>query len=25
MINGIDIDTEEFYALMVGFLNKNYL
>ena len=25
MINGIDINTEEFYALMIGFLNKNLL
>lgn len=25
MINGIDINTEEFYALMIGFLNKNCL
>jgi hypothetical protein len=25
MINGIDINTEEFYALIIGFLNKNLL
>lgn len=25
MINGIDINTEEFYALMIGFLTKNLL
>jgi hypothetical protein len=25
MINGIDVNTEEFYALVIGFLNKNCL
>jgi len=25
MINGIDVNTEEFYALIIGFLNKNCL
>ena len=25
MVNGIDINTEEFHALMIGFLNKNLL